>query len=82
MDLEQPIGKKHQDSFTDTKMQAETWRHHWKPMEVQQLAHKSVIHPAVVEGLSLEWMDLLARYHHLSLDFLFSYGVLCSEGFM
>lgn len=82
MDLEQPMRKNRQVPFIDSKMQTETWRHHWKPTEVQRFAHKAVIHVAAVGGLSLEWMDLLAWYHHLSLDFFFSFGVLCSEGLM
>jgi len=82
MDLEPPLRKNHQVSFTDTKMQTETWRHCWKPTEVQQFAHKAVIHTAVVGRLFLEWMDLLVDYHHLLLDFFFSFRVLCSEGLM
>lgn len=80
MDLEQPMRKNNQVSFTDTKMQTETQRHRWKTTEVQRFAHKAMIHTVVVGGLSLEWMDLLAQRHHLSLDFFFSFRVLCSEG--
>lgn len=61
-------------------MQTEIWRHHWKPSKVQLFAHKAVIHAAVVVGLSLERIELLVWYHHISLNFFFLFEVFCSEG--
>lgn len=78
MDLEQPIKKNLQAPSTDTKMQ----RLEAAAGNAQRCSDflTRLIHAAVVGVLFLEWMDLLASYHHFLLDFFFSFGLLCSEG--
>lgn len=66
MDLEQSIREDHQFSSMGTRMQTEIQRHCWKCTDVQQFAHKALMHTEVEKGLSFSrwtcWCGIITSH--------------------